>query len=111
MPCQSRPYRPVLRYFLIEYGKEILRKLLRSQSKVEEKEDISIIIYGAAVYKCLEAANELAKIGIEAEVVEFARFTIHGRSHFLGFRFKHIGQLLWKKPGVPSVFLLKYRLE
>jgi pyruvate dehydrogenase E1 component beta subunit len=69
--CHAKaPYRPVLRYFLIEYGKEILRKLLRSQAKVEEKEDISIIIYGAAVYKCLEAANELAKIGIEAEVVD-----------------------------------------
>jgi pyruvate dehydrogenase E1 component beta subunit len=41
----------------------------RSQSKKRRK-DISIITYGAAVYKCLEAANELAKIGIEAEVVD-----------------------------------------
>jgi pyruvate dehydrogenase E1 component beta subunit len=40
----------------------------RSQSK--KRKDISIITYGAAVYKCLEAANELAKIGIEAEVVD-----------------------------------------
>jgi pyruvate dehydrogenase E1 component beta subunit len=40
-----------------------------TEAKVR-REDISIITYGAAVYKCLEAANELAKIGIEAEVVD-----------------------------------------
>jgi pyruvate dehydrogenase E1 component beta subunit len=42
-----------------------------TEAKVRrEGKDISIITYGAAVYKCLEAANELAKIGIEAEVVD-----------------------------------------
>jgi pyruvate dehydrogenase E1 component beta subunit len=74
---------------------------------VKRRKDISIITYGAAVYKCLEAANELAKIGIEAEVVDLR--VLRSMDTFLA-RFKHIGQLLWKKPGVPS-FLLKYRLE
>ena len=41
-----------------------------SNAKVlKEGKDISIITYGAGVYKCLEAAAELATIGIEAEVV------------------------------------------
>jgi pyruvate dehydrogenase E1 component beta subunit len=31
---------------------------------------ISIITYGMGVYKCLEAAEELAKVGIDAEVVD-----------------------------------------
>jgi deoxyxylulose-5-phosphate synthase len=58
-----------------------------TEAKVRrEGKDISIITYGAAVYKCLEAANELAKIGIEAEVVDL-RVLRPGRSHFLGFRF------------------------
>lgn len=35
-----------------------------------EGRDISIITYGAAVYKCLEAAEDLAAQGIEAEVVD-----------------------------------------
>ena len=32
--------------------------------------DISIITYGAGVYKALEAAEELAQVGIEAEVID-----------------------------------------
>ncbi|WP_281298522.1 alpha-ketoacid dehydrogenase subunit beta [Flavobacterium limnophilum] len=41
-----------------------------SNAKVlKEGKDISIITYGAGVYKCLEAAAELATIGIDAEVV------------------------------------------
>jgi len=32
--------------------------------------DISIITYGSSVYKCLDAAIELSKIGIEAEVID-----------------------------------------
>lgn len=32
--------------------------------------DISIITYGAAVYKALDAANELAAMGIDAEVID-----------------------------------------
>ena len=32
--------------------------------------DISIITYGAAVYKALDAANELATIGVDVEVVD-----------------------------------------
>lgn len=35
-----------------------------------EGKDITIITYGAAVYKCLEAAEELAAKGIEAEVLD-----------------------------------------
>lgn len=31
---------------------------------------ISIITYGTGVYKCLEAAEELAKVGIDAEVID-----------------------------------------
>lgn len=42
-----------------------------SKAKVlKEGKDISIITYGAAVYKCLEAATELAIIGIDAEVID-----------------------------------------
>jgi pyruvate dehydrogenase E1 component beta subunit len=41
-----------------------------SNAKVlKEGKDISIITYGVGVYKCLEAAAELATIGIEAEIV------------------------------------------
>jgi pyruvate dehydrogenase E1 component beta subunit len=36
----------------------------------KEGVDISIITYGTGVYKCLEAAEELAKVGIDAEVVD-----------------------------------------
>jgi pyruvate dehydrogenase E1 component beta subunit len=75
--CRSSKYRPcdsVRVYFLIEYGKEIPEEatpVTITEAKVRrEGKDISIITYGAAVYKCLEAANELAKIGIEAEVVD-----------------------------------------
>lgn len=32
--------------------------------------DISIITYGTGVYKCLEAAEELATVGIDAEVID-----------------------------------------
>ena len=35
-----------------------------------EGKDISIITYGAGVYKALEAAAELAQSGIDAEVVD-----------------------------------------
>ena len=42
-----------------------------SKAKVlKEGADISIITYGAGVYKSLEAAAELATIGIDAEVVD-----------------------------------------
>lgn len=42
-----------------------------SKAKVRrEGKDISIITYGAGVYKSLEAADELAKIGIDAEVID-----------------------------------------
>ena len=42
-----------------------------SKAKVRrEGKDISIITYGAGVYKSLEAAAELAASGIEAEVVD-----------------------------------------
>jgi pyruvate dehydrogenase E1 component beta subunit len=36
----------------------------------KEGKDISLITYGTGVYKCLEAANELTAIGIDAEVVD-----------------------------------------
>lgn len=35
-----------------------------------EGKDVSVFTYGNGVYKCLEAANELANAGIEAEVVD-----------------------------------------
>jgi pyruvate dehydrogenase E1 component beta subunit len=42
-----------------------------SKAKVlREGKELSIITYGAGVYKCLEAAAELATIGIDAEVVD-----------------------------------------
>lgn len=42
-----------------------------TQSKIRRTgKDISIITYGGCVYKSLEAATELAAIGIEAEVVD-----------------------------------------
>ena len=42
-----------------------------SKAKIlKEGTAISIITYGAGVYKCLEAAADLATIGIEAEVVD-----------------------------------------
>lgn len=42
-----------------------------SKAKVlKEGKDISIITYGAGVYKCLEAAAELATSGIDAEVID-----------------------------------------
>jgi pyruvate dehydrogenase E1 component beta subunit len=42
-----------------------------SHAKVRrEGKDISIITYGSGVYKTLEAAAELASVGIEAEVVD-----------------------------------------
>lgn len=41
-----------------------------SKAKVlREGKDISIITYGMGVYKCLEAATELAAVGIDAEVI------------------------------------------
>lgn len=60
--------------FLLNMEKEIPAEatpVTITKAKVRrEGKDISIITYGAAVYKCLEAATELAKIGIEAEVVD-----------------------------------------
>ncbi|MBC6490117.1 alpha-ketoacid dehydrogenase subunit beta [Flavihumibacter stibioxidans] len=44
---------------------EIQKAAIRREGK-----DISIITYGPGVYKSLEAANELAKLGIDAEVVD-----------------------------------------
>lgn len=42
-----------------------------SKAKVrKEGKDLSIITYGAAVYKSLEAAKELSEIGIDVEVVD-----------------------------------------
>lgn len=42
-----------------------------SKAKVlKEGKDISIVTYGAGVYKCLEAAAELATSGIDAEVID-----------------------------------------
>lgn len=42
-----------------------------SKAKVRrEGKDISIITYGTGVYKCLDAANALAALGIDAEVVD-----------------------------------------
>ena len=35
-----------------------------------EGKDISIITYGTGVYKCMDAAEELAAVGIDAEVVD-----------------------------------------
>jgi pyruvate dehydrogenase E1 component beta subunit len=37
---------------------------------LREGKDISLITYGAAVYKTLDAANELAAMGINAEVID-----------------------------------------
>jgi len=37
---------------------------------IHEGKDISIITYGAAVYKALDAAKELASMGIDAEVID-----------------------------------------
>jgi len=32
--------------------------------------DVSLVTYGASLFKCLDAAGELAKLGIEAEVID-----------------------------------------
>lgn len=41
------------------------------KAKVMKKgNDITIITYGTGVYKCLEAATELATVGIDAEVID-----------------------------------------
>jgi len=47
--------------FVVPIGKAALRR---------EGDDLSIITYGAMVYKALEAADELAKDGIEVEVLD-----------------------------------------
>jgi 2-oxoisovalerate dehydrogenase E1 component beta subunit len=47
--------------FVVPIGKAALRR---------EGEDMSIITYGAMVYKALEAAEELAKSGIDVEVLD-----------------------------------------
>jgi pyruvate dehydrogenase E1 component beta subunit len=42
-----------------------------SKAKVLRKgKDITVITYGTGVYKCLEAATELATVGIDAEVID-----------------------------------------
>jgi pyruvate dehydrogenase E1 component beta subunit len=42
-----------------------------TKAKVMRKgKDISIITYGTGVYKCLEAAEELATVGIDAEIID-----------------------------------------
>ena len=42
-----------------------------SKAKVRKVgKDISIITYGTGVYKCMDAANELASLGIDTEVVD-----------------------------------------
>jgi pyruvate dehydrogenase E1 component beta subunit len=45
--------------------KDITSGIVRREGK-----DISIITYGTGVYKCLTAADELSKIGIDAEVID-----------------------------------------
>ncbi len=59
---------------MLNIEKEIPANITRvdiSKAKVRRVgKDISIITYGVGVYKCLEAATELSKIGIEAEVVD-----------------------------------------
>ena len=47
--------------FVVPIGKAALRR---------EGDDLSIITYGAMVYKALEAAEELAKSGIEVDVLD-----------------------------------------
>jgi len=47
--------------FIVPIGKAALRR---------EGDDLSIITYGAMVYKALEAADELAKDGIEVDVLD-----------------------------------------
>jgi 2-oxoisovalerate dehydrogenase E1 component beta subunit len=47
--------------YVVPIGKAALRR---------EGDDLSIITYGAMVYKALEAADELAKDGIEVEVLD-----------------------------------------
>jgi 2-oxoisovalerate dehydrogenase E1 component beta subunit len=47
--------------FVVPIGKAALRR---------EGDDLSIITYGAMVYKALEAAEELAKFGIDVEVLD-----------------------------------------
>jgi 2-oxoisovalerate dehydrogenase E1 component beta subunit len=47
--------------FVVPIGKAALRR---------EGEDLSIITYGAMVYKALEAAEELAKDGVDIEVLD-----------------------------------------
>jgi pyruvate dehydrogenase E1 component beta subunit len=74
-------------YWIWKRNSEEATPVTITEAKVRREGKISIITYGAAVYKCLEAANELAKIGIEAEVVDLR--VRPGRSHFLGFRLKH----------------------
>jgi pyruvate/2-oxoglutarate/acetoin dehydrogenase E1 component len=54
------------------------------RSQRREGKDISIITYGAAVYKCLEAANELAKIGALKPICAFYD---PWTKPLLGFRF------------------------
>lgn len=50
---------------------EITEEVDISSAKIRrEGNDVSIITYGTGVYKCLEAADDLAAIGIDAEVVD-----------------------------------------
>ncbi len=59
---------------MLNLEKEIpseIQNLAINQAKVRRQgKDISIITYGSGVYKCLEAADELATMGIDAEVID-----------------------------------------
>lgn len=59
---------------MLNIEKEIPVNITRvdiSKAKVRKVgKDISIITYGIGVYKCMDAANELASIGIDTEVVD-----------------------------------------
>lgn len=54
----------------MEMSKDVPELGITKAKVRREGKDISLITYGAGVYKCLEAAAELALAGIEAEVVD-----------------------------------------
>lgn len=60
--------------YMLNMEKEIASKAgavdITKAKVLREGKDISIITYGAGVYKSLEAANELAAAGIDAEVID-----------------------------------------
>lgn len=59
---------------ILNMEKEILENLnqieITNAKVLKEGNDISIITFGTGVYKCLEAANELTTMGINAEVID-----------------------------------------